>query len=219
MIDFATLQGVTIPEGVVTQIADASGRVLWSANTFDGIIYLRPSTDISVDSTITLVPADATAAYMLINEEVSDGAATEIKISSMSNTSGTAVFSLAGNTPNRISRVTGFHLYVSGASENTNKNCDCRVSLTIGTAEYEGRINRTLLESYELIETTTWTNAGNVVATTEEIASEINSYVAENGVLPDVNMSIFMSLESSDTGGKNPMSISISQAYVVIECE
>lgn len=29
MIDFSTLQGLTIPEGVVTQIADASGRVLW----------------------------------------------------------------------------------------------------------------------------------------------------------------------------------------------
>lgn len=28
-IDFATLQGLTIPEGVVTQIADESGRVLW----------------------------------------------------------------------------------------------------------------------------------------------------------------------------------------------
>lgn len=31
MIDFSTLKGLTIPEGVVTQIADASGRVLWSA--------------------------------------------------------------------------------------------------------------------------------------------------------------------------------------------
>lgn len=30
-INFATLQSLTIPEGVVTQIADASGRVLWSA--------------------------------------------------------------------------------------------------------------------------------------------------------------------------------------------
>ena len=29
MIDFATLQGLTIPEGVVTEITDASGRVLW----------------------------------------------------------------------------------------------------------------------------------------------------------------------------------------------
>lgn len=30
-IDFSTLQGLTIPEGNVTQIADASGNVLWSA--------------------------------------------------------------------------------------------------------------------------------------------------------------------------------------------
>ena len=29
MIDFATLQGLTIPEGNVTQIADAAGNVLW----------------------------------------------------------------------------------------------------------------------------------------------------------------------------------------------
>lgn len=31
MIDFSTLKGLTIPEGVVTQISDAIGRVLWSA--------------------------------------------------------------------------------------------------------------------------------------------------------------------------------------------
>jgi hypothetical protein len=31
VIDFSTLQGLTIPEGVVSQITDASGVVLWSA--------------------------------------------------------------------------------------------------------------------------------------------------------------------------------------------
>lgn len=30
-MDFSALQGVTIPEGAVTQIADANGVVLWSA--------------------------------------------------------------------------------------------------------------------------------------------------------------------------------------------
>ena len=30
---FSTLKGLTIPEGVVTKITDASGAVLWSANT------------------------------------------------------------------------------------------------------------------------------------------------------------------------------------------
>ena len=41
MIDFATLQGLTIPEGVVTQIADASGRVLWMVNTGGGPVILE----------------------------------------------------------------------------------------------------------------------------------------------------------------------------------
>lgn len=36
MIDFSTLQGLTIPEGVVTQITDASGRVLWAVQIESG---------------------------------------------------------------------------------------------------------------------------------------------------------------------------------------
>jgi hypothetical protein len=32
MIDFSTLQGLTIPEGVVTQITDESGRVIWAVS-------------------------------------------------------------------------------------------------------------------------------------------------------------------------------------------
>ena len=38
MIDFSTLQGLTIPEGVVTQIADASGRVLWKKETTKPVV-------------------------------------------------------------------------------------------------------------------------------------------------------------------------------------
>ena len=38
MINFSTLQGLTIPEGVVTQIADASGRVLWAVNVGEPIV-------------------------------------------------------------------------------------------------------------------------------------------------------------------------------------
>lgn len=37
-IDFSTLQGLTIPEGVVTQIADASGNVLWAVKSGDKVI-------------------------------------------------------------------------------------------------------------------------------------------------------------------------------------
>ena len=45
MIDFATMQGLTIPEGVVTQIADASGRVLWALQEgFDGTFRVEKIT-------------------------------------------------------------------------------------------------------------------------------------------------------------------------------
>lgn len=75
-INFATLQGLTIPEGVVTQITDAAGNVLWSANQETSILYLRPSADISINH--SLYPADSTAAYLLIGEEEPDGASTYI---------------------------------------------------------------------------------------------------------------------------------------------
>lgn len=45
MIDFITLQGLTIPEGVVTQITDKSGRVLWEANSCPKITILGLTTD------------------------------------------------------------------------------------------------------------------------------------------------------------------------------
>ena len=37
-IDFSTLQGLTIPEGVVTQITDASGRVIWAVQSSKPIV-------------------------------------------------------------------------------------------------------------------------------------------------------------------------------------
>ena len=36
MIDFTTLQGLTIPEGVATQITDESGRVIWAVQSESG---------------------------------------------------------------------------------------------------------------------------------------------------------------------------------------
>lgn len=42
MIDFATLQGISIPEGVVSKIEDANGRLLWRAYAF-GYVSLGDS--------------------------------------------------------------------------------------------------------------------------------------------------------------------------------
>lgn len=51
-IDFATLQGLTIPEGVVTQITDASGNILWSVGG-------------KVVSLTNLLPALSSSSYTL----------------------------------------------------------------------------------------------------------------------------------------------------------
>ena len=71
MIDFSTLQGLTIPEGVVTQITDASGMVLWSAVKEVGTLYLRPSADISVNHT-EYPRFSSSDIYTFINEEELD---------------------------------------------------------------------------------------------------------------------------------------------------
>lgn len=44
MIDFATLQGLTIPEGVVTQIKDAAGNVLWELSGGNVILEVEKIT-------------------------------------------------------------------------------------------------------------------------------------------------------------------------------
>lgn len=52
MIDFATLQGLTIPEGVVTQITDESGRVIWAVSGGKVILEVEKITsDTYVSST------------------------------------------------------------------------------------------------------------------------------------------------------------------------
>ena len=43
-INFGTLQGLTIPEGVVTQIADASGRVLWMVSGGKAVLEVEKVT-------------------------------------------------------------------------------------------------------------------------------------------------------------------------------
>lgn len=60
MIDFSTLQGLTIPEGVVTHIADASGMVLWSAKKTAIVTITSECVGINGDtSRITITSSEA----------------------------------------------------------------------------------------------------------------------------------------------------------------
>ena len=82
MIDFSTLKGLTIPEGVVTQITDASGRVLWSAKPkmeFRTIVDFGELTTATTPSAngfyqntliLSVVPSNYEATHVMINGEI-----------------------------------------------------------------------------------------------------------------------------------------------------
>lgn len=238
-IDYSKVTGLSDHIGNIVKITDASGRVLWSsAPPFDGIIYLRPSADISVDSAITLTPADATAAYLLINEEVSDGAATIIEMDYgdfNAKTKASARFSLDGYVPKKITKVTNIYIPVSadGDSKSTKETqvsyiwpwlvlndttmylmTPYQVSMSrnfFGGANFEPR------ECVQVVQKMDLTSSTQVSAGTEEMLAEINSYISANGILPNIELQIDMMVNQGEE--KDNGYAKVSQAYVVIECE
>ena len=89
-MNFATLKGLTIPEGVVTQIADASGRVLWSGKKFVVVIdfgtFTPNATDVlgrpywSID--LSAIPSDCDKCNVIMY----DGNAYEVEYTAASAT-------------------------------------------------------------------------------------------------------------------------------------
>ena len=222
-IDFATLQGLTIPEGVVTKIEDASGRVLWSAaTTFEGTLYLRPSADVSF--TGDKYPEDLAYGYLAISEEVADGYATYIgqKLSTNSNVyaSVEGTFALAPEEKVSIKKVISGELFVKGESgyQSSDAHSDEKgiaVSITVlgvvyefvqmndGTGLYDGRPGTTRTFSLP-----------------DAMITVINNYVAVNGNVPE--MMIYLSAKDCDHGGydsKLSASARFDQVYLALECE
>lgn len=247
MIDFSALQSVAIPEGVVTQITDASGRVLWRlAGQLPGTFYLRPSADISVDSTVTLAPYGATDAYLLLNEEVCDGVSTYIGVSAAASAdqSGTARFAVGGNVPKKVNRVTGFDVVVCADATAIGPNDADGFPTILGQVTVDVVVDGI---SYDLAfgNNATWQVMGGQFASQNYVplyASEetyspsgyegafdaIKTYVEANGELPNIEIefSIFGNYKAGGTSsdGKSSTSASsgygrVSQAYIVLDCE
>ena len=235
-MNFATLQGLTIPEGNVTQITDAYGNVLWKLAVDEGdeYVYLRPSADISVDDTLTLHPADATSAYMLINEEVSDGSATYIEaIASADNSTvyGTARFALSGTMPKNRT-VTDIYVGVCAkADANDDYNITkSRIYITLyingesasvgppgTTGIWTGWEGTTFAEQLKLGFAGF---ASDSLIGTQTVLKFINEYVAANGVLPDMEVRIELYGYAYANGSKTSYgSAGISHFYVALKCE
>ena len=72
-IDLSRVTGISDSRGVITEIKDSLGRVIWSANTVSP--YFIPTADVS--NQLSVYP-EGSAAYKCVGEKVADGDATYI---------------------------------------------------------------------------------------------------------------------------------------------
>lgn len=196
-IDFSTLQGLTIPEGVVTEIKDESGAVIWCAlKEVAGTLYLRPSADISVGH--RLYPADSPSAYRLIDEEVCDNGSTYIYAPiSTGSAFNTSEFQL-----DKINQLPAKNLIVTsvmvcgdnGGSDDAYHKFILNVN-GIQTAEVEYKGNKEFS-----------------ISVTDAV-SLINELLARNGVMPDIKLTVS---SQSVTDGNKEREGKLSQVYVEI---
>jgi hypothetical protein len=236
MIDFSRCVGWAIPEGNVVQVADESGKVLWrSAANQTGMFYLRPAEDISVDGEIVPTPAGIAAAYMLIDEEVTDASATTIGVAaSAENTgaSGTAKFRMGGSVPENVEEVTDIHFVVSAmvsgandvASEGSAATANVRTEITVGGTSHTwrpvGHLDSPV--SYDYVNAN-YDPRECETHSKQEILDVINAVLSEIGELPDIALEVELSAwEYTASSNKGNVTMGygyakMSQAYIALD--
>lgn len=211
-MNFATLQSLTIPEGNVTQITDASGRVIWNGRELIvGSMILRPSADISVGH--SLVPTNSTIAYLLINEEVSDNASTYITGRSISAVS-ESKFVLSNTSQLEVSQLTVTSVTICADSY------DFQGRSTNAYNEFVLEINGKETVAYRV------TSMKDLVSiSVPDAIPLINEVVANTGTLPSINITIrSLGGEYTDSGsmggGKTKDEFpDVTQVYVTLGYE
>lgn len=209
-INFSTLQGLTIPEGVVTQIADASGRVIWSASKTVNVLYLRPSADISVGH--SLYPADSPSAYSLVNEEVNDGNSTyiySVHADTDAADEATSSFVLSPTKHAKAKSVTsGTIVYDHVTSSGVQNPFIYHNILKVGETDIDYLEYSSTLKS-------------DVTTYERELQSDeleaINSYVSQNGTVPSITFEI--KATGTCSSSKNDGNVSTGQIYIELTGE
>lgn len=174
-----------------------------------GVIYLRPSADISVGHVKT--PEDSTSAYLLINEEVSDGATTHIDVQGKGeNKTGTATsqFSMSGNLPeNPKYTVTGAKCCISAAlgADAQTTGYSVTATFTINGATYTAVLDSSMTTDYLLFE-----------LDMPEVVFAINEYVSQQGAFPSVTVSVTSVAITTSSGSaqKTYTVLMVSQIYL-----
>lgn len=190
--------------------------------------FLRPSADIDVvisdTSVLKCIPADATSAYMLINEEVSDGEATYIYVEDSGATS-TPVFAFSGSVPKDFTRATNVYFVFSGEASGESESSYLLPSLAIDSVIYSafagGRscfLSGTNYAPKNAYVQNKLVNGTYTSITGADIAADITPYLLSSGLSFTAQMSIQMDAASPE-GSKENGYVYLSQAFIVIEYE
>lgn len=209
-IDFATLQGLTIPEGVVTQIEDAAGRVLWSAavqELISGTMYLRPSADVSCNHYVN----SGSVGYSKINEEVADDDSTYIAAYDESKAGVvTSVFAMDFDDAITPKSITSAKLVVRSKC-NDSITMDGEEMSTIYTLSFGGVFSHSATKveynsSYATVE-----------YDLNSVCADLNNYLSANGHLPAITLTIDSEYPKSVV--KSGYSLYITQVYLELDGE
>lgn len=175
----ALVAGLDIPDGVVKQITDAAGNVLWSAlRLVSGTLYLRPSADISLGHGYW--PNTLTAGYLAINEAESDDYTTYLSTNMGDNFE--SVFSMAfAENAKPVSISTMKLVAVDSFSDSTGLE---HVQTYVVTLE-DGT-------QYSATKTHSGSTSGFVVTEFDlsSIVNAINNHIGETGSFPAITLTV-----------------------------
>ena len=209
--DFSRIAELSTARGKLVELKNSAGRVIWAVHSGElvtGTLILRPCADISVEH--DLYPADSNAAYLLINEEESDGSATYIVSPPLVSTEilVTSKFKLLPASEMSVKsfvitgvNIIGYSYCSSGGASPRNT-----LNLEINGVEMQQSVKTTGKSDFD-------------VAFPDAIEA-INNYVATHKMLPEINITITSKTWDSSTGGKaSPARSGISQIYVALGYE
>lgn len=201
-IDLSRVTGISDSRGVITEIRDSLGRVIWSSGPKVGSIVLRPSADISFMH--VPYPANITEGYRLINEEVSDGDATYIHSGG-----GMVVshFALGGDdlpTGAIVTSVTVYAVPWSGSNTSARQVINLRLDPLDANTD---------LGSVTLYADPTKNFDGSLLGAVDPI----NNYILSNNAIPPLSLAIESYSSSSSKDASK--STGITQVYIVLGYE
>lgn len=196
-IDLSKVTALSDEKGVLTQIADASGRVLWKQAPKSVTVILRPTADI--DPKHNVYPSGS-AVYACIDEEVADGDATYIY---GSGTAYSSVVIFTGTIPEGMSVIAARAVWVG-----KYKSGDSKAMFSVNTVDADYNATGSASMTFSSESYAQFSAEGD-----DTFVADLRSFGAGN-----VSVPARIAGMSLDTSNKSA-TYYITQVYIELTCE